>query len=210
MRVSANGCGPSPNGSAPGPAALEAAGIWSGETKLAKNLWKARLRPPPLGDNRKNTSMNVSTAMESVCDTEPTGITILRLEREYGSADMPRLAQLEGCLLGAIDSSPAGLLIDLSETTLIGCGFLNVLIQCYARARESNCRFALCALNSWPESVLVIARLDSLWEIFRTPQEAIEAMQAPRHNENTNDGRRRRTHQVPSHTQEGGSHAYLE
>ena len=126
--------------------------------------------------------------MESACDEQQTGIAIIPLGREYGSADLQTLAELEGHLLEAIDRSPAGLLIDLGETIHIGCEFLSILLRCYVRVRKSNGCFALCALNSLPESVFAITRLDSLWKVFRTRREAIEAMQPPLENEYSNDG----------------------
>lgn len=131
-----------------------------------------------------------TTARDLACDERETGITIIRLRCEYGSADCQTLAELEGHLLGESDDSPAGLLIDLGETTYIGCGLLGVLLRCYVRVRESNCLFALCSLNSLPETVMATTHLDSLWEIFRTRQEAIEAMQQSLDHECSNDGSR--------------------
>ena len=126
-------------------------------------------------------------ATESACDKERAEIAIVLLGREYGSADFHTLAELETHLLAAIDRSPAGLLIDLSETIHIGCEFLNILLRCLMRVRENNGRFALCSLDLLPESVFAITCLDALWEIFPTRREAIEAMQRTLSNEYPND-----------------------
>ena len=133
-----------------------------------------------------------STARDSACDEQQTGIAIILLGREYGSADFQTLAELEEQLLGEIDGSSAGLLIDLGETVYVGCGLLSALLRCHVRVSGGNRSFALCTLNPLPESVLAITRLDSLWEIFRTRREAIEAMQQPLDNEYSNDGSRLR------------------
>jgi anti-anti-sigma factor len=131
-----------------------------------------------------------TTARDLACAEREAGITIIRLRREYGSVDCQTLAELEAHLRGESDDFPAGLLIDLGETTYIGCGLLSVLLRCYVRVREDNCRFALCSLNSLPESVLATTHLNSLWEIFRTRREAIEAMQQPVDNDYSSDGSR--------------------
>lgn len=118
-----------------------------------------------------------SPTRESTRDEQQREIAIIPLGREYGSGDCQRLAEFEGRLLGAVEDSPAGLLIDLGETVYIGGGLLSVLLRLSARVRETNRRFALCALTSFPDSVIGITRLDSFWQVFRTRRDAIEAMQ---------------------------------
>jgi len=129
------------------------------------------------------------TATELACDEQPVGIVVIHLGSECGSADRQTLVELEGHLLEAIDRSPAGLLVDLDETTYVGCEVLNILLRCFVRARENDCSFVLCALDSLPQSVFAITHLDSLWEIFCTRQDAIEAMQPPLGNECLKDAK---------------------
>lgn len=126
---------------------------------------------------------------ELACDKHQRGITVIRLGREYGSADCHTLAQLEECIEREIDDFPAGLLIDLSETIYIGCGFLNVLLCCYARVRERNIRLAFCSLSSLLKRVFTTTHHEFVWEIRRTRQDAIEIMQRPL-NEDSGDAPR--------------------
>ena len=120
-----------------------------------------------------------TTVMESTHDNQASETAIIRVSGEFGSLGPEILAALEGDLRKAIKSSPAGLLIALDGTDYIGCGFLCVLIRCSHLATQKNVRFAVCALNPEPASVFEITRLESLWEVFRTEREAVDAMQQP-------------------------------
>lgn len=115
--------------------------------------------------------------MERIHNEQLPGLAVLQLEREYGSSEFSKLAELKCQLFSIIDDFPLGIVLDLIKTRTIGCGFLNVLLEAYAQAGKCNCWFALCTLQPIPRSVLKVTRLDSLWQIFEARQEAIEAMQ---------------------------------
>ncbi len=110
---------------------------------------------------------------------QQTGPVVARLERTYGSTESKALSRLDGYLSGMACRSSTGLLIDLSETTYVGCGFLTVLLQHHVKAVQTNRRIALCSLNPMPADVLAVTRLDSLWEIFQPRVEALQAMRWP-------------------------------
>ena len=106
------------------------------------------------------------------------GVAIIRLAREFGSAEFDVLAELEELLEESIDGAPVDVLIDLGHTTYVGCAFLNVLLHFRERIKKMNGRHALCGVNSLPAEVFAITRLDSLWETFQTPWEGIEVMES--------------------------------
>ena len=115
--------------------------------------------------------------MEWACIMEDQGIAIVLLRPQYKSSSVHTLRELEQRLVEEIDCCTRGLLIDLSETLYSSGEFLNVLLRCQRRARQMKRKFALCRPAPLLRRVLAITRLDSLWQIFQSQQEAIEAMQ---------------------------------
>ena len=115
--------------------------------------------------------------MEWACIAEDQGIAIVLLRPEYRSSSVHTLRELEQRLVEEIDGCTTGLLIDLSETLYSSGEFLNVLLRCQRRAEQMQRGFALCRPSALLCRVLAITRLDSLWEIFPSQHDAIEAMQ---------------------------------
>jgi len=116
-----------------------------------------------------------NTVMDSPCMLQ-SGVTVISLERDYGSTQLLKLTRLEAQLHSTLDSSPKTLLLDLSDTALIGAAFLSVLIRCSARAASLDCRFALCTLKTLPADAVSIANLDLVWLTYDSRQVAIEAL----------------------------------
>ena len=119
-----------------------------------------------------------NTAMESARDLE-AGVTVIRLERDYGSTQFLKLVRLETQLHSALDASPRALLLDLSDTAFIGAAFLSVLIRCCTRSTILNCRFALCGIQNFPADVVSITHLSTTWLTFTSQQIAVEALTLP-------------------------------
>ncbi len=113
---------------------------------------------------------------ESSCAEKEIGVTIILLEAEYGTADIQTLFELERSLLVGINATKDALVIDFRETSFLNVEFLNALLRCHLRAKSRNRRFVLCELKPWPQKVFTVTRLDSLWEIFDTRQQASEAV----------------------------------
>lgn len=113
------------------------------------------------------------------CDARSTPITVIELQCEHRSGDFHTLADLEEVLLQAIDNQPAVLLIDLTETTGIGCGLISTFLRCSLQASPREGKFVLCGLSALQLSVLSRLRLDTYWAIFPSSRQAIEALQRP-------------------------------
>ena len=88
---------------------------------------------------------------------------VIALEHEYGSANSRKLVELEQRLLQEVSNgSPRGLLIDFGQTVYIGCGLLNVLLRCHARAKKLNRQMAFSGLSGLPNRVFAATRLHTL------------------------------------------------
>ncbi len=116
-----------------------------------------------------------SILVESKCDLE-SGVTVIRLERDYGSTQFLNLKRLEAQLHSALDAAPKTVLLDLCDTDSIGAAFLSALLHCHARATRVNCLLALCMLNAFSAEVVSVARLDMMCPTFGSRQSAIELL----------------------------------
>lgn len=110
-------------------------------------------------------------------DEHSISFTVIPLRCEHRSGDFRTLADLEAVLSHAIDDEHAVLLVDLSGTTGIGCGLINVLLRCSERAAQKECDLVLCGLSSLQLTVLKVMRLDVYWSIYPSCERAIESMQ---------------------------------
>lgn len=118
--------------------------------------------------------------MESSCSEQGTGITIVLLGAEYGSANFLAIRDLEQRLISDIGSASTGLLVDCGAMIYLSCEFLNALLRCHQQAKCMSRRIRFCTLSPLAREALAITRLDSLWDISETRQEAINAMQGNR------------------------------
>lgn len=100
-------------------------------------------------------------------------VTVIRLEQDYRSTQFLKLTRLDAKLHSALEVLPKALLLDLSDTTYIGAGFLSVLIRCRAGATSINCRFALCGLTGFAAEVVAFTRLNSIWLTYDSRQVAV-------------------------------------
>jgi anti-anti-sigma factor len=100
--------------------------------------------------------------------------TILELGPSYESLDQAALLEFGGLVLSeAIHCEPPRLILDLSQTTYIGSSFIEVLVRAWKRLRQRNGNLVLCGLQPFCAEVLRISRLDSLWPICATREDAL-------------------------------------
>ena len=97
---------------------------------------------------------------------------------EYDNLDIETVEDVERCLLGCADSGQIqNLIVDLSNTRFFGTSFLEVLIRTWNRVRRKNGKFALSGLQSHPEEVIRVSKLDQIWRLYATVAEAVEKIE---------------------------------
>ena len=108
------------------------------------------------------------------------GATVIEVDPEYDSLDEPKIEAFCDLLLRAVAAAeiPA-LVIDLSRTRFIGSSFLGVLMRAWKRLRDRDGRMAICCVPTNCAEVLRVSKLDSVWNIYATREEAVrEVVQA--------------------------------
>ena len=69
---------------------------------------------------------------------------------------------------------PAGIVVDLSQVTYFGSVFVSFLLRCHSQAQHGS--EIVLAGASEPAELLKLLDLETLWAIYDTRQEAIEAL----------------------------------
>jgi len=109
--------------------------------------------------------------------TEANGVVTFRLAKSYDALRGNELQQLESALVGHVQSSPQPRLVfDFSDTSYISSSFVEVLMRGWKRLQEKDGRMALCCLNPNCATVLKVCRLDRIWEIRDTYDQAVESV----------------------------------
>ncbi len=102
------------------------------------------------------------------------GITVVVLGRRYSALDSQALEQLRELFQRALESSAtACLLLDAAQTEFFDSQFLELLVQLWKRLRERGGTLAFCALRPECRESLQATRLDTIWPVFPSRQEAL-------------------------------------
>jgi anti-sigma B factor antagonist len=101
----------------------------------------------------------------------PVTVVEFRDQKLSGATQLQELAEDLSVLLGQID--PKNVLIDLTRVDFISSAALNRLINFQKRVRDSGGQFKLCCLPTPVETVFAATRLNQLFEICKSKEEAL-------------------------------------
>lgn len=73
---------------------------------------------------------------------------------------------------------PAGLIIDLSQVSYFGSVFLSFLLRCHMLVKKHGSEVVLVVTSDRARELLHLTALDTLWGIYRTRAEALDALSA--------------------------------
>lgn len=71
---------------------------------------------------------------------------------------------------------PAGLVIDLSQVNYFGSVFISFLLRCHMLVKKHGSEVALAGASPRIKELLHLTALDTLWAIYDTRAEALEAL----------------------------------
>lgn len=74
-----------------------------------------------------------------------------------------------------IQSSPMAV-VDLSEVKFFGSVFLALLLRCHTAVKHRGGELVLCGPSKMARELLKITALDTLWAIYATKAEALDAV----------------------------------
>ena len=73
------------------------------------------------------------------------------------------------------DEAPM-VVFDLSDVRYFGSVFLQLLLRCHTRIKPRGGELVLCGVSGMARELLRITALDTLWAIYDTREQALEAL----------------------------------
>jgi len=106
------------------------------------------------------------------------GVTVISLGSEYKNLDERGLDDVKSVILDvSTTADPPIVVIDLSHTGFFGSAFIEILFRAWNRLNsKDNGKFCISGLTSHCREVIDVTHLDSLWMIFETIDDAVEAL----------------------------------
>jgi anti-sigma B factor antagonist len=74
------------------------------------------------------------------------------------------------------EDPPAGIVIDLSQVHYVGSVFVSFLLRCHMLAKKHGSEIVLAGASEPARELLHLLDLETLWAIYKTRKEALEAL----------------------------------
>jgi anti-sigma B factor antagonist len=98
------------------------------------------------------------------------GVTVVEVD---GQLIVGNRHELKDMIQAALDRGERKLLVDFSRTGYIDSSGLGALVSISKRIRESTGELRLAGLNDDPRSLFELTKLDTLFTITETPEQAL-------------------------------------
>lgn len=74
------------------------------------------------------------------------------------------------------EDPPSSLIVDLAGVRYFGSAFLTFLLRCHLLVKKRGSELVLAGVNDRIRELLRITQFDTLWALYETRQEAIDAL----------------------------------
>ncbi|MBX9680941.1 MAG: STAS domain-containing protein [Gemmataceae bacterium] len=74
------------------------------------------------------------------------------------------------------EDPPAGIVVDLSQVPFFGSVFVSFLLRCHSLAKRTGSEIVLAGPSKNARELLQLLDLETLWAIYDTRQEALDAL----------------------------------
>jgi anti-sigma B factor antagonist len=101
-----------------------------------------------------------------------SGVTVVKVD---GQLIVGNRQELKDLVFAALDAGERRLLIDFSQTGYIDSSGLGALVSISKRVREAGGELRLSGLNEDLRSLFELTKLDTLFAIAETPQQALSS-----------------------------------
>lgn len=108
--------------------------------------------------------------MLEVVVEEVSGATVVRPD---GDVDLSSSKELQTALKGAMSSKPQRVIVDLAKVPYMDSSGVATLVEAMQIARKQSSALFLCAMQDRVRSIFEIARLDRVFTIVPSTQEAL-------------------------------------
>jgi anti-anti-sigma factor len=106
-------------------------------------------------------------------------VTIIRPATTIESIRWDLIEQAAEVVLQPIRGEACPLVVvDLSNVNYFGSVFLSLLLRCWKHVSTKGGTMVLCGVSHRAQELLRVTALDTLWAIYDTEQEAIQALES--------------------------------
>jgi anti-anti-sigma factor len=110
---------------------------------------------------------------------------VVHLGSAYNSLNESTVERVERFLLScANDPDTKNLVVDLAHTEYFGSRFIEALFRAHNRMKRKLGKFGLSGLLPYPEEVVRISKLDTIWPLFANADEAVRVLGGEKPTEN--------------------------
>ena len=95
--------------------------------------------------------------------------------RPQGEIDLARSPELRTRLKQEVDAKPKRLVVDLSGVAYMDSSGVATLVEAFTRARAAGTKLVLAGLQPKVKSIFTISRLDTVFAIVTTVEDALKA-----------------------------------
>jgi anti-anti-sigma factor len=74
------------------------------------------------------------------------------------------------------EDPPSQVIVDLAGVRYFGSAFITFLLRCHLLVKKTGSELVLCGVNKPIRELLKTTALDTLWALYETRQEAIDAL----------------------------------
>lgn len=106
------------------------------------------------------------------------GVAVLDFGPGSHSLDESTVQSLQQSMLEASNVEPPLLVLDLTDVEFFGSSFIEVLFRVWSRIKNRRGRFALCGLSPDCLEIIEVTKLNTLWTIYDTVDEAVAALKS--------------------------------
>ena len=103
---------------------------------------------------------------------EEKGVNVITLLKD--DIDVHQNEELRKAFFELLREGKTNVVMDLSSTTYICTIMIVTLVIMYKRAKEAGGRLAICNICDKVKKVLALIKLDKVFDIFNSRQEAVE------------------------------------
>ncbi|REJ70465.1 MAG: anti-sigma factor antagonist [Planctomycetota bacterium] len=102
-------------------------------------------------------------------------VTVVHLASHYSGLDDPTDLMAE-MLRVADEADPPRLVLDLSATEYFDSQFVEVMVRVWKRIGARGGQMVLAGLSANCSDVIRVLKLDTIWDVYPTPAEAVAAL----------------------------------
>lgn len=104
-------------------------------------------------------------------------IAVITPSAEIENMPESLIEQAAATVLGPLRSDPpGGIIVDFSQVGFVGSVFLSFLLRCHKIVKLQGSEMVLAGVTSRTRELLRITALDTIWALYDTQAEALDAL----------------------------------